>query len=347
MILEGKSILVTGGTGSLGRALVQRLLAGELGRPERVTVFSRDEAKQHDMRVQSMHRRHATDDIIYASSRQALRFRIGDVRDYSSLRRAVRDHHVVVHAAALKQVPTCEYMPFEAVQTNVVGTENLVRAIADEKSSVETVVGISTDKACMPINVMGMTKALMERILTEANLRKPATRFVCVRYGNVIGTRGSVIPLFLDQIARGGPVTLTLREMTRFLLTIDRAIEAVMGALRFARAGEVCVTHAPAVRMVDVAEALIDGRPIPLEFTGLRPGEKIHETLISREEGYRTTERAGYSMIRPLLPELAGDSIDAPDSPGELSSESITLEGEALRQFLTPYRNGVPGEEKE
>src|SRR3954451_5503085 len=214
MLVEGKNVLVTGGTGSLGQAVVRRLLTGELGVPGRIVVISRDEAKQDDMRLSYLRRREATDDVIYRNSTQLLRFIIGDMRDYPSVVRAVRDAHLVINAAALKQVPTCEYFPFEAIQTTLHGAQNLVRAIRENKPSVETVVGISTDKACKRINVMGMTKAIMERILIEANMDNPKTRAVCVRYGNVIASRGSVVPLFMDQIAQGGPITITLKEMT-------------------------------------------------------------------------------------------------------------------------------------
>src|SRR5439155_5914174 len=220
--LANRRVLITGGTGTLGRALVRRLLTGELGRPARVTVFSRDEAKQHSMRLAYKNRRAATDEIIYQNAQDLLAFRIGDVRDDASVFMAARDADVIFNAAALKQVPTCEHFPFEAVQTNVMGPENIVRAIACAGARVELVVGISTDKACKPINVMGMTKALQERIFIQANLKCHGARFVCVRYGNVLASRGSVVPLFLDQICHGGPVTVTLQEMTRFLLTIDQ-----------------------------------------------------------------------------------------------------------------------------
>ena len=229
--LEGKRILVTGGTGSLGQTLVKRLLAGELGKPARVTVFSRDEAKQHYMRLDYLHRKTATDDVIYQNSQDLLNFRIGDVRDYPALLAAMRDADVVFHAAALKQVPSCEYFPFEAVQTNVFGAQNVVRAIRENRLSVETVVGISTDKACKPINVMGMTKALQERILIEANLDCADTNFVCVRYGNVIASRGSIVPLFVELIRKNKPVTVTLEEMTRFLLSLNKAVDTVFAAI--------------------------------------------------------------------------------------------------------------------
>jgi FlaA1/EpsC-like NDP-sugar epimerase len=288
--VEGKRVLVTGGTGSLGQRVVRRLLDGDIGQPSRVMVLSRDEAKQHDMRLKFLGQDSATDDVIFKRSRGRLTFRIGDLRDYATMAEAVRvadvssavrDADVVVNAAALKQVPTCEYFPREAALTNVIGTDVLVRAVHSVGQHVEVVVGISTDKACKPVNVMGMTKALMERLLIAANLGGRSPRFVCVRYANVIGSRGSVVPLFLDQIARGGPVTVTTREMTRFLLSIDQAADAVFKALDTARPGEIYVPRAPSARVVDIANALIDSRPIPLAYIGIRPGEKTHEIMVS------------------------------------------------------------------
>jgi FlaA1/EpsC-like NDP-sugar epimerase len=340
---EGKRILVTGGTGSLGRALVRRLLAGEMGRPARVTVFSRDEAKQHYMRLEYLHRAEATDEVIYQNSRELLTFRIGDVRDCSSVLRAAREADIVFHAAALKQVPTCEYFPFEAVLTNVVGPQNVVRAIQENANSVELVVGISTDKACKPVNVMGMTKALQERIFVEANQYSPHTRFLCVRYGNVIASRGSVVPLFLDQIQQGGPVTVTLKEMTRFLLSLDQAVDTVFAAASTGRPGEIYVPKVPAARIVDLAEVLIDGRDIPIAFTGIRPGEKVHEIMISEEECYRTVERGDYFVVCPILPELRSEPIDRPALTSEYSSADVTLDRDGLRELLAPYLEGVAG----
>jgi FlaA1/EpsC-like NDP-sugar epimerase len=335
--IDGKRILVTGGTGSLGKRVVRRLLDGVLGRPGLVTVLSRDEAKQHEMRLQFLEQRTATDDVIYAHARDLLRFRIGDVRDEATLREAVRNTHIVIHAAALKQVPTCEYFPLEAVRTNIMGADALVRATIAASGMVETVVGISTDKACKPINVMGMTKALMERVLVEANLREPRTRFVCVRYGNVVASRGSVVPLFLDQIAHGGPLTITTKEMTRFLLTLDRAVDTVFAALANARPGEIYVPRVPAARMVDVASALIDGRNIPIVYSGIRPGEKVHEIMVSEEERHRTLERDGYYVICPMLPECGPESVDSNALLGEYSSSDITLDEAGLRALLEPY----------
>ena len=336
MLVEGKNVLVTGGTGSLGQAIVRRLLTGERGMPARITVLSRDEAKQHDMRLSYLRRRQATDEIIYRNSTQVLRFVIGDVRDYPTLVRAVRDSHLVIHAAALKQVPTCEYFPFEAIQTNLIGAQNLVRAVRENTTSVETVVGISTDKACKPINVMGMTKAIMERILIEANIGND-TRFACVRYGNVIASRGSVVPLFLEQIEQGGPVTITMKEMTRFLLTLDQAVDTVLAAVRSAQPGETFVPQAPSALVEVVADVLINGRPIEKRYTGIRPGEKIHELMVSDEECYRTVSRDGYYVIRPMLPELQNEAC-VPALTGEYSSAVVTADAAALEKLLEPFR---------
>ena len=344
MEFEGKRILVTGGTGSLGQTVVRRLLTGEMGQPAKITVFSRDEAKQHYMRLSYLNRQVATDEIIYRNFQQLLSFRIGNVRDYSSVLQAVREADVVIHAAALKQVPTCEYFPFQAVQTNVIGAHNLVRAIRESDTPVKLVVGISTDKACKPINVMGMTKALLERILVEANIGSTGTRFVGVRYGNVIASRGSVVPLFLDQIARGGPVTVTLKEMTRFLLSLDQAVDMVFAAARHALPGEIYVPKVSAARVVDLAKALINGRDIPITYTGIRPGEKIHEIMISEEECYRTVERNGYYVITPMLPELRSAPIDQPALTSEYSSANVTLSQADLRELLAPYLDEKPGD---
>jgi UDP-glucose 4-epimerase len=340
--LEGQRVLVTGGTGSLGQTVVRRMLSAELGQPAKVTVFSRDEAKQHYMRLSYLHREVATDEIIYRNAEDLLSFQIGDIRDFSSVLAALRETDVVIHASALKQVPTCEYFPAEAVQTNILGAQNLIRAIRDHRLPTQVVIGVSTDKACKPINVMGMTKALMERILIEANLECPRTRFICVRYGNVIASRGSVIPLFLDQIRRGGPVTLTLKEMTRFLLSLDRAAATVFDALRTALPGETYIPRVHAARVVDVAEVLINGRDIPIVYTGIRPGEKIHEILVSEEERYRTTERGEYYAICPMLPELRRTSSDKPALDKEYSSADVTLDRAGLQRLLAGHLTEHP-----
>jgi FlaA1/EpsC-like NDP-sugar epimerase len=306
-LLEGKRILVTGGTGSMGKVLTRRLLSGEMGKPAKIIIFSRDEAKQHSMRVAYQHRVAATDEIIYRNFQQLLEFRIGDVRDFHSIANVLPVVDVVVNAAAMKQVPTCEYFPFEAVRTNIEGAENIVRVIQEHRLPIETVVGVSTDKACKPVNVMGMTKAIQERIFVQGNMRCEGTRFVCVRYGNVLASRGSVIPLFQEQIRTGGPVTITTPDMTRFLLTLEDAVDTVFAAIAEAHRGETYVPRAPAARIVDVATALINDRPIRQVVTGIRPGEKTHEIMVSDEEAHRTVARGKWYAILPMLPELGGD----------------------------------------
>lgn len=349
-ILEGKRILVTGGTGSLGKTLVKRLLGGELGSPEKVTVYSRDEAKQHFMRLEYLHPQVATDDIIYKNSQNILNFRIGDVRDYSALLAALREADVVFHAAALKQVPSCEYFPFEAVMTNIVGANNVIRAIKENNLKVEKVIGISTDKACKPINVMGMTKALQERILIEANRDYPQTSFTCVRYGNVIASRGSIVPLFVEQVQKNSTITVTLPEMTRFLLSLDRAVDTVFAALTEGKPGETYIPKVPAAKIVDVAKAIIGSKNLEIVFTGIRPGEKIHEIMVSEEECYRTVERNGYYVILPMLPELRSEpdfrqvldtEYSSKDNNISIAELKNLLSGasEEIKSFLSPELN--------
>lgn len=332
--LEGKRILVTGGTGSLGQTLVKRLLSGEMGNPAQITVFSRDEAKQHYMRLDFMHKTTATDDVIYKNSQDILNFRIGDVRDYSSLLAAMRGADIVFHAAALKQVPSCEYFPFEAVLTNIVGAENVAKAIRENNLPIEMVVGISTDKACKPINVMGMTKALQERILIEANRDCPNTKFMCVRYGNVIASRGSIVPLFVEQVKNNQGLTVTLPEMTRFLLSLDRAVDTVFAAIDTGFRGETFVPKVPAAKIVDVAKALIGNKDLPINFSGIRPGEKIHEIMVSEEECFRTVEREGYYVILPVLPELRSKEEFSPALRSEYSSKDENISIEDLKVLL-------------
>ena len=335
--LEGKRLLITGGTGSLGKVLVRRLLAGELGPPQKIIVFSRDEAKQHAMRVEYMHRRSATDEIIYSNFERLLEFRIGNIRDIHTVSSILRDVDVVFNAAALKQVPTCEYFPFEAVQTNIVGAENIVRAIREHRLPVQTVVGISTDKAAKPVNVMGMTKAIQERIFVRANLDCPHTRLICVRYGNVLASRGSVIPLFHEQIRNSGPVTITMPEMTRFLLSLNQAVDTVFAALCHAKRGETYIPRVPSAKIVDVAATLIGTRPIKTRFIGIRPGEKVHEILVSEEEAYRTVERDNYYVIWPVLPELRAAQQEHVVLGREYSSANNVMSLPQLKTLLQKH----------
>ena len=354
-MISDKRVLVTGGTGSLGKVLVKRMLSGSEGRPAKIIIFSRDEAKQHFMRVEYQQKKNVTDDIIYKDFEQTLEFRIGDVRDYDTICSALRNVDIVINAAALKQVPTCEYFPYEAVRTNITGAENIVKAIEEQQCPVETVVGVSTDKACKPVNVMGMTKSIQERIIISGNLCCSATRFICVRYGNVLASRGSVIPLFHEQIKNGGPVTITTPEMTRFLLSLESAVDTIFAAIGNAARGETFIPKTPAARIVEVATALVGDRDIKIKNIGIRPGEKVHETLVSEEEGWRTYDRGDYYVIQPILPELriqpesikyeclnreycSGDCICTFEEVKELLErhnlmvgQEILLEGEFLR----------------
>ena len=335
MIFKNKTVLVTGGTGSMGSTLVRRVLSGEVGTPKKVIVFSRDEAKQHEMRMSYLHRREATDEVIFRNFMNVLEFRIGDVRSYPEICAAVRDADVVINAAALKQVPTCEYFPEQALLTNCIGAVNIVRAIQENRYKVETVIGISTDKACKPVNVMGMTKSLQERIFISANILNPDTRFICVRYGNVLASRGSVIPLFLDQIANGGPVTITDPSMTRFLLTLDQAADTVFTALREARAGETYVPRAPSATVQNIARALIGKKKIQTKTIGIRPGEKRHEIMVSDEEANHCVRRGSYFAILPMLPELKRKGAAEKNAlKGEFSSADTVLGAKATTDLL-------------
>jgi len=329
----GKHVLLLGGTGSLGRALARRLLSASIGEPERVVVLSRDEAKHHDMRLAWTRS---------ADRARRLQFRIGDVRNPGSLVPALEGIDIVIHAAALKQVPTCEYFPGEATLTNVVGAQNLMTAIAGCRRPPEAVIGISTDKAVEPCNVMGMTKALQERLLIAAQLELPATRVALVRYGNVLASRGSVVPLFLDQIAAGGPVTITHPAMTRFLLSMDHAVDAVTLTLERARRGTILVPKIPSAAIVDVARALIGDRPVGMVETGIRPGEKLHERLISAEEARRATDHGGYFLIHPMLPELA-EAQPSAESGWEYGSATRPMTAPEVAAFLAA--NGLSAQE--
>jgi UDP-glucose 4-epimerase len=336
-MLSSKTILVTGGTGSLGKVLIRRLLSGEMGTPRKIIVLSRDEAKQHEMRLSYLNSKASTDEIIYNNFKRLLEFRIGDVRDFHSVSSALQGVDIVFNAAALKQVPSCEYFPYEAVRTNISGPENIVRAIRELKIPVETVVGISTDKACKPVNVMGMTKAIQERIFITANLDCTHTRFICVRYGNVLASRGSVIPLFHEQILSGGPVTITTSDMTRFLLSLDQAVDTIFAALRNAKRGETYIPRVPSSKVTDIAAVLIGDRRIKTIITGIRPGEKIHEILVSEEEAHRTIERGDYYVIQPILPELCDADEKYIPLGHEFSSKDNVMAPREVKKTLAKF----------
>lgn len=286
MMFRGKRILITGGTGSFGQVATRRLL--EFGARE-VRIFSRDEEKQWEMQ--------------YAFAKYPeVTFVLGDVRNRGSLCSVAHGIDVVFHAAALKHVTRCEYNVLETVLTNVIGTANLVRA--SREAQVAVLVALSSDKAVLPVNAYGASKALMERLLINANVDLGGfpTRFISVRYGNVVGSRGSVIPFFRDQIEAGGPVTITDERMTRFWFTLDQAVDLAFDAAAVGIGGEVFVRRIPAARLLDLAHVLIGDRDIKIETIGMRPGEKIHELLISANEAPRTVEAMGGYAILPALP---------------------------------------------
>jgi len=278
-MLDGKVVLLTGGTGSFGGAFLDRVL-GESDCV--VRVFSRDEHKQSDLRL-----RHGSERV---------RYMLGDVRDRDRLTRAARGADLIVHAAALKQIPACEYDPFEAVQTNVIGTENVASAAID--AGVPMVIGLSTDKAVNPNNLYGATKLCAEKILVQSNTYVPdgSTRLACVRYGNVLSSRGSVVPLFLQQ-RELGELTITDERMTRFWLTLDQAVDTVLYAIEHARGGEVFVPRLPSMRVVDLAEAVAPGAD--RRIIGIRPGEKLHEVLITSDEARHTVMNNGVYTLAP------------------------------------------------
>lgn len=318
----------------MGKVLTRRLLSGDRGMPRKIIIFSRDEAKQHSMRVEYQQKKKVTDEVIYRNFEQLLEFRIGDIRDYHSVCSVLKSADIVINAAALKQVPSCEYFPFEAVQTNIAGAENIVKAIHENDLEIETVVGVSTDKACKPVNVMGMTKALQERIFITANITISSTRFICVRYGNVLASRGSVIPLFHEQIKSGGPVTITTEDMTRFLLSLEQAVDTIYVAIDKARPGETFVPRVPAARIMEVAKALIGKRNIDIIVTGIRPGEKVHEILVSDEEAWHTFERGEYYAIQPMLPELVKEEASGQPLSKEYSSGDFLMTLDQTRKLL-------------
>ena len=338
MLFNGKTVLITGGTGSLGKVLVRRILSGKSGTPKKVIVFSRDEAKQHAMRLTYLHKKVSTDEAIYRNFSKVLEFRIGDVRNYAAVCSAVKNADIVVNAAALKQVPSCEYFPGEAMLTNCIGAANIVRAIGENGYPVNTVVAVSTDKACKPVNVMGMTKALQERIFVAANILNAKTRFIGVRYGNVLASRGSVVPLFHEQIRNGGPVTITVPEMTRFLLSLDSAVDTVFAALETALPGEIYVPNVASATVINIAQALIGKRKIKIKNIGIRPGEKLHEVMVSEEEANHCVKRGEFYAIKSMLPELAGTRKEPNALKGEFSSAHRILDYPRTIELLKHHR---------
>lgn len=287
MLFDGKTILITGGTGSFGQHFVKVILARY--RPKAIRIFSRDELKQHEMRE--------------ALQDDRLRFFIGDIRDKERLNRALRGVQIVVHAAALKQIPTCEYNPFEAVQTNILGAQNLINAAID--ADIERVLALSTDKAVNPVNLYGATKLCADKLFIQGNSYTGAgpTKFACVRYGNVLGSRGSVIPLFREQ-RKSGIVTMTDRRMTRFWITLDQAVEFVTRCIERLQGGEIFIPKIPSMALLDLVQAIAPDCQI--RETGIRPGEKLHEVLLTEDDTRHTLEFDDCFLIEPEFPWWGG-----------------------------------------
>lgn len=282
-IFKGKTLLITGGTGSFGNAVLRRFLKTDIGE---IRIFSRDEKKQDDMRK------------LYNNSK--LKFYIGDVRDYNSILDAMRGVDFVFHAAALKQVPSCEFYPIQAVQTNVLGTENVLNAAI--ASGVKRVVCLSTDKAAYPINAMGMSKALMEKVIVAKgrNLKDSETMICLTRYGNVMASRGSVIPLFIDQMRKGNPITITDPNMTRFMMSLDEAVDLVLFAFENGKSGDTFVQKSPASTVELLANTLknLFNRPEhEIKIIGTRHGEKLYEVLMTKEERVRAIDMGNYFRV--------------------------------------------------
>lgn len=287
-MFSGKTLLITGGTGSFGNAVLRRFLDSDL---KEIRILSRDEKKQDDIRKK------------YNS--QKLKFYIGDVRDYQSVLNVVRGVDYIYHAAALKQVPSCEFHPMEAVKTNVLGTENVLEAAIN--CGVKRVVCLSTDKAVYPINAMGISKAMMEKVVVAKSRSSNETVICATRYGNVMASRGSVIPLFVNQIRAGAPISITDPEMTRFMMTLDDAVDLVLYAFKNGQSGEIFVQKAPAATIKVLAESLTDllGAPEhPVHVIGTRHGEKLYEVLLSREEMAAAEDLGDYYRIPPDLRDL-------------------------------------------
>ncbi len=281
-MFQNKTLLITGGTGSFGNAVLKRFVESDFAE---IRIFSRDEKKQEDMRL--------------SINSEKLKFYIGDVRDYSSIYDALHGVDYVFHAAALKQVPSCEFYPMEAFKTNVIGAENVMRAAIDR--GVSRVVVLSTDKAVYPINAMGISKAMMEKVMVaKSRLCEPEKTVLCAtRYGNVMASRGSVIPLFVQQLLASRPITITDPEMTRFLMSLDESVDLVLHAFQFAKPGDIFVQKAPAATIGVLAQALqiLLKREGDIKIIGTRHGEKLYESLVSREEMARTDDLGRYYRI--------------------------------------------------
>jgi len=321
---KDQTVLITGGTGSFGKKFTK--IALEEKQPKKIIIFSRDELKQHEMQTMGL-------------NQPNLRYFIGDVRDRERLVRAMHGVDIVVHAAALKQVPTCEYNPMEAIKTNIMGTANVVEAALD--AGVKKVMTISTDKAVNPVNLYGATKLAAEKLTVQSNAYAAgtATRYSCVRYGNVVGSRGSVVPLFLKQRA-GGMVTITDERMTRFWLSLEQGVRFVMTCIEQMEGGEVFVPKIPSTKVIDLANAIVPDAKV--NIIGIRPGEKLHEVLVSEDEARSTVERETMFIIKPpetlWKRDMHYEGQPLPDG-FRFSSDTNTqwLDLDGIREFVLPF----------
>lgn len=314
---ENKTLLITGGTGSFGNAVLNRFLKTDIGE---IRIFSRDEKKQDDMRHEFQAKMPEVADKI--------KFYIGDVRELASVKSAMYGVDYVFHAAALKQVPSCEFFPMEAVKTNVIGTENVLTAAID--AGVKSVICLSTDKAAYPVNAMGITKALEERVAVAKSrtVDPEKTKICCTRYGNVMCSRGSVIPLWIDQIRNGQPITITDPTMTRFIMSLEEAVDLVLFAFEHGNSGDILVQKAPACTIQTQAEAvceLFDGKKEDIKIIGIRHGEKVYETLLTNEECAKAVDM--------------GDFYRVPADQRSLNYDKYFSEGDAERNTLTEFNS--------
>jgi FlaA1/EpsC-like NDP-sugar epimerase len=322
-VLNGRSVFITGGTGSFGHQVVNALLNYN---PKQIIIFSRDEDKQHKMRSE----------YNQAYEQNKIKFILGDVRDFDRVLEVTTEADIILHAAALKHVPYCEYHPYEAVKTNILGAYNVRRAAI--QNNVQNVIGISTDKAVKPVNAMGMSKALQEKTLVTSSGKEHNTIFACVRYGNVIGSRGSIAPLFEQKITKREPVPITHPEMTRFMLTLQNAIELVFYALANAKGGEIFVKKSSACKIVNFArvfaEALTGVKDYPVEFVGIRPGEKMHEIIISEEEMRRVNETNENFIIQPHKEFFNSGTLTSKPVQEYASNTATQLDDDSLLKIL-------------
>ena len=285
-LFKNKTLLITGGTGSFGNAVLNRFLDTDIGE---IRIFSRDEKKQDDMRHEFQAK--------MPDAADKIKFYIGDVRDLASVKNAMHGVNYIFHAAALKQVPSCEFFPIEAVKTNVLGTENVLTAAIDE--GVETVICLSTDKAAYPVNAMGTSKAMMEKVIVAKSRTTDKTKICCTRYGNVMCSRGSVIPLWIEQIKEGKPITVTEPSMTRFIMSLDEAVDLVLFAFEHGESGDILVQKAPACTIETLAKAVtaLFNPKAEIRVIGIRHGEKLYETLLTNEECAHAVDMGNFYRV--------------------------------------------------